>query len=133
MLFRSAVCGSIESELVELDAEEARDYLDSYGLAESGRERIVEASYDLLGLMSFLTAGKTECRAWTAPKNSTAVKAAGTIHSDFAKKFIRAEVIHWEKLVEHAGYAAARAAGNLRLEGKQYIVQDGDVLVIRHG
>ncbi len=129
----TAVCGSIESELVELDAEEARDYLDSYGLAESGRERIVKASYGLLGLMSFLTAGKTECRAWTVPQNSTALQAAGAIHSDFAKKFIRAEVIQWETLIAHGGYAAARAAGDLRLEGKQYIVQEGDVLVIRHG
>ncbi len=129
----TAVCGSIESELVELDAEEARDYLESYSLAESGRERIVKASYDLLGLMSFLTAGKTECRAWTVPRNSTAVKAAGAIHSDFAKKFIRAEAIHWEKLIEHGGYAAARGNGDLRLEGKEYIVQDGDVLAIRHG
>lgn len=129
----TAVCGSIESELAELDAAEAKDYLDSYGLAEPGRERIVKASYDLLGLMSFLTAGETECRAWTVPKNSTAVKAAGAIHSDFAKKFIRAEVIHWEKLARHGGYAAARSSGDLRLEGKQYIVQDGDVLTIRHG
>lgn len=129
----TAVCGSIESELVELDAAEARDYLDSYGLAEPGRERIVKASYDLLGLMSFLTAGEKECRAWTVPRNSTADKAAGAIHSDFAKKFIRAEVIHWEKLARRGGYAAARSSGDLRLEGKQYIVQDGDVLTIRHG
>ena len=83
--------------------------------------------------MSFLTAGEKECRAWTVPKNSTAVQAAGAIHGDFAKRFIRAEVIGWEKLAAHGGYAAARAAGDLRLEGKQYIVQDGDVLVIRHG
>ena len=129
----TAVCGSIEAELAELDAAEARDYLDSYGLAESGRERIVQAAYELLGLMSFLTAGEKECRAWTVPKNSTAVQAAGAIHGDFAKRFIRAEVIGWEKLAAHGGYAAARAAGDLRLEGKQYIVQDGDVLVIRHG
>jgi GTP-binding protein YchF len=129
----TAVCGSIESELVDLDADEARDYLESYGVTDSGRERLINASYDLLGLMSFLTAGETECRAWTIPKNSPAVKAAGAIHSDFAKKFIRAETINWETLVGRGGYAGARDHGELRLEGKEYIVQDGDVLVIRHG
>jgi ribosome-binding ATPase YchF (GTP1/OBG family) len=84
-------------------------------------------------MMSFLTAGETEVRAWTIPQNSTAVKAAGAIHSDFEKKFIRAEVIQWEKLVSLGGYPQARQQGELRLEGKEYVVQDGDVLVIRHG
>jgi len=85
-----------------------------------------------LGLMSFLTAGETEVRAWTIPMNSTAVKAAGAIHSDFEKKFIRAEVVNWKALVEHNGYPGVRDKGLLRLEGKEYIVKDGDVLVIRH-
>jgi GTP-binding protein YchF len=129
----AAVCGKIEAEIAELSPEEAREYLASYGLAESGLQRLVSASYSLLGLMSFLTAGETEVRAWTIPKNSTAVQAAGAIHSDFEKKFIRAEVIHWKDLVELGGYAEAREKGRLRLEGKDYIVQDGDVLVIRHG
>ncbi|MBI3696825.1 MAG: redox-regulated ATPase YchF [Acidobacteria bacterium] len=129
----SAVCGKVEAEIAELSSEEAREYLASYGLAESGLERLVEASYSLLGLMSFLTVGETEARAWTLPKNSPALQAAGAIHSDFEKKFIRAEVINWKELVDLGGYAGAREKGRLRLEGKDYIVQDGDVLVIRHG
>jgi len=83
--------------------------------------------------MSFLTAGETEVRAWTIPMNSTAVKAAGAIHSDFEKKFIRAEVVNWQLLIEHNGYGSLKDKGLLRLEGKDYIVKDGDVLVIRHG
>jgi len=84
-------------------------------------------------LMSFLTAGETEVRAWTVPIASTAVKAAGAIHSDFEKKFIRAEVVNWKVLVDLAGYQGVREKGLLRLEGKEYVVKDGDVLVIRHG
>ena len=128
-----AVCGKIEAELAELAHEEAREYLASYGLKESGLERMITASYRLLGLMSFLTAGETEVRAWTIPIASTAVKAAGAIHSDFEKKFIRAEVVNWKTLVDLGGYPGAREKGVLRLEGKEYIVKDGDVLVIRHG
>jgi GTP-binding protein YchF len=128
-----AVCGSVESEIAELPAVEAQQYLESYGLKQSGLERVIQATYSLLGMMSFLTAGETEVRAWTIPRDSTAVKAAGAIHSDFEKKFIRAEVIHWEKLVGLGGYPQARQQGELRLEGKEYIVRDGDVLVIRHG
>jgi GTP-binding protein YchF len=129
----TAVCGKIEAEIAELDAEESRAYLESYGLAESGLERLIQASYSLLGLMSFLTAGETEVRAWTIPKNTSAVHAAGAIHTDFEKKFIRAEVIQWQELVSLGGYSGAREKGKLRLEGKEYLVQDGDVLVIRHG
>ncbi len=128
----TAVCGKIEAELAELPREEQRDYLASYGLQESGLERLISATYSLLGLMSFLTAGEDECRAWTIPNNSPAVKAAGAIHSDFEKKFIRAEVVNWQALVDHGGYAGVREKGMLRLEGKEYIVKDGDVLVIRH-
>jgi len=129
----SAVCGKIEAELAELPREEQRDYLASYGLQESGLERLISATYSLLGLMSFLTAGEDECRAWTIPMHSSAVKAAGAIHSDFEKKFIRAEVVNWKALVDFQGYAGVREKGLLRLEGKDYIVKDGDVLVIRHG
>lgn len=129
----TAVCGSIESEIAELPAQEAREYMESYGLAEPGLDRLIRATYSLLGVMPFFTAGETEVRAWTVPQNATAVKAAGAIHSDFEKKFIRAEVIQWDKLVALGGYAEARHRGELRLEGKDYIVQDGDVLVIRHG
>ncbi len=128
----AAVCGKIEAELAELSGEEAKEYLASYGLKESGLERLVGATYALLGLMSFLTAGEDEVRAWTIPMNSKAVHAAGAIHTDFEKKFIRAEVVNWQSLVEHDGYSGLREKGLLRLEGKDYIVQDGDVLVIRH-
>ncbi|HJZ97003.1 MAG TPA: DUF933 domain-containing protein, partial [Candidatus Solibacter sp.] len=128
----SAVCGKIEAELAELPRAEQQDYLASYGLNESGLERLITVTYSLLGLMSFLTAGEDECRAWTIPMNSTAVKAAGAIHSDFEKKFIRAEVINWKNLIDLGGYSGARDKGQLRLEGKEYVVKDGDVLVIRH-
>jgi GTP-binding protein YchF len=128
----TAVCGKIEAELAELPAADALEYLQSYGLKEGGLQRIIAATYRLLGLMSFLTAGDTEVRAWTVPINSTAAKAAGAIHSDFEKKFIRAEVVNWKPLIELNGYPGVREKGLLRLEGKEYIVKDGDVLVIRH-
>ena len=128
----TAVCGKIEAELAQLPRAEQQDYLASYGLAESGLERLITATYSLLGLMSFLTAGEDECRAWTIPMNGHAVHAAGAIHSDFEKKFIRAEVVNWKTLIDLGGYAGAREKGQLRLEGKEYIVKDGDVLVIRH-
>ncbi len=129
----TAICGKIEAELAELSGDEARELLASYGLGESALERLISGTYALLGLMSFLTAGEDECRAWTIPVNSNAVKAAGAIHTDFEKKFIRAEVVNWKALVDHGGYAGARDKGLLRLEGKEYVVRDGDVLVIRHG
>lgn len=129
----TAICGSLEAELTELPPAEAAELLASYGLKESGLERLIAATYGLLGLMSFLTAGETEVRAWTIPVSTTVVKAAGVIHSDFEKKFIRAEVVNWKALIEHGGYAGVREKGLLRLEGKDYVVKDGDVLVIRHG
>jgi ribosome-binding ATPase len=128
----TGVCGKVEAELSELPREEQRDYLASYGLQESGLERLISATYALLGLMSFLTAGEDECRAWTIPVHTPAAKAAGAIHSDFEKKFIRAEVVNWKALVDYGGYPGVREKGLLRLEGKEYIVKDGDVLVIRH-
>jgi ribosome-binding ATPase len=128
----AAVCGKIEAELAELPRAEQQEYLSSYGLAESGLERLITATYSLLGLMSFLTAGEDECRAWTIPVNTPAAKAAGAIHSDFEKKFIRAEVVNWKTMIDLGGYSGARDKGQLRLEGKDYIVKDGDVLVIRH-
>jgi GTP-binding protein YchF len=129
----TAICGKIEAELAELSPEEAKDYLASYGLADSALERLISSTYSLLGLMSFLTAGEDECRAWTIRENSTAPKAAGAIHSDFEKKFIRAEVVNWKSLIDLDGYNGVKEKGLLRLEGKEYIVKDGDVLVIRHG
>jgi len=129
----TAICGKIEAELADLSAEDAKEYMASYGLVDSGLERMISATYSVLGLMSFLTAGETEVRAWTIPINSTAVKAAGAIHSDFEKKFIRAETVNWKTLIELGGYPGVRDKGLLRLEGKEYVVKDGDVLVIRHG
>jgi len=129
----TGICGKVEAELAELSADEQAEYMSSYGLKESGLMRMIAATYSLLGLMSFLTAGETEVRAWTIPMNSTAQKAAGAIHSDFEKKFIRAEVVNWKALVDLNGYPGVREKGLLRLEGKEYIVKDGDVLVIRHG
>jgi GTP-binding protein YchF len=129
----TAICGKIEAELAELSAEERAEYMSSYGLPGSSLDRLVGAAYRLLGLMSFLTAGKDECRAWTIPIGSTAVKAAGAIHSDFEKKFIRAEAVNWKIVVDNGGYSGLREKGQLRLEGKDYIVQDGDILEIRHG
>lgn len=128
-----AICGKIEAELAGLTPEEAADFLASYGLTDSALNRIIHATYDLLGLMSFLTAGDTECRAWTIPQHSKAPQAAGAIHTDMEKKFIRAEVVNWKDLVDNDGYPGVREKGMLRLEGKEYIVKDGDVLVIRHG
>jgi ribosome-binding ATPase YchF (GTP1/OBG family) len=129
----TAICGKIEAELAELGPEEAAELLSSYGLQDSGMQRLITATYSLLGLMSFLTAGDTECRAWTVPIGSKAPQAAGAIHSDFEQKFIRAETVNWKDLVDNKGYPGVRDKGMLRLEGKEYIVKDGDVLVIRHG
>jgi ribosome-binding ATPase len=129
----TAICGKIEAELAELGPEESAELLSSYGLHESGMQRLISATYSLLGLMSFLTAGDTECRAWTVPIGSKAPQAAGAIHSDFEQKFIRAETVNWKDLIDNKGYPGVRDKGMLRLEGKEYIVKDGDVLVIRHG
>jgi GTP-binding protein YchF len=128
----TAICGKVEAELAEMSDEEAQEFLSSYGLKESGLTRLIRKSYELLGLISFFTVGEDECRAWTVPRGSRAQAAAGAIHSDLEKHFIRAETIHWDKLLEAGSEANARAQGTLRLEGKDYIVQDGDVMHIRH-
>lgn len=128
----TAICGKVEAELAEMDDSEAADFLDSYGLRESGLVRLIRKSYELLGLISFFTAGEDECRAWTVTVGSKAPQAAGAIHSDLEHHFIRAETIRWDALLDAGSEAAARAKGTLRLEGKEYIVQDGDVLHIRH-
>lgn len=128
----SAICGKVEAELSEMSDEDAAEFLSSYGLTESGLSRLIRTSYHLLGLMSFFTAGEDECRAWTIPVNTRAVNAAGAIHSDLEKHFIRAETIRWDQLLEAGSEANARVKGTLRLEGKDYIVQDGDVMHIRH-
>ncbi len=128
----TAICGKVEAELAEMPDEAAEEFLSSYGLGESGLRRLIRKSYELLGLISFFTVGEDECRAWTIPVHSRAQAAAGAIHSDLEKHFIRAETIHWDTLLAAGSEAAARAKGTLRLEGKDYIVQDGDVMHIRH-
>ncbi|MEE9234927.1 MAG: DUF933 domain-containing protein [Candidatus Acidoferrales bacterium] len=126
------ICGKIESELVELEPAEAADFLASYGLGESSRDRVLHALYSLLDYVTFFTVSEPECRAWTAPRGTLAVEAAGMVHSDFARRFIKAEVIPWNELVECGSLAAAREQARVRLEGKEYPVADGDVLYIRH-
>jgi GTP-binding protein YchF len=128
----TAICGKVEAELAEMDDAEAAEFLSSYSLKESGLVRLIRKSYELLGLISFFTVGEDECRAWTVPRGTRAVEAAGAIHSDLEKHFIRAEVIHWDALLEAGSEANARARGALRLEGKDYIVKDGDVVHVRH-
>jgi hypothetical protein len=128
----TAICGKVEAELAEMGDEEAGEFLASYGLTESGLVRLIRKSYELLGLISFFTVGEDECRAWTIERGSRAQVAAGAIHSDLEKHFIRAETIHWDQLLDAGSEANARARGTLRLEGKDYIVRDGDVMHIRH-
>ena len=125
-------CGKIEAELAELDDAEVGEMMRAYGLKESGRDRLIQASYRLLGLISFLTCGEPECRAWTIERGMSAPKAAGAIHSDIERGFIKAEVVNWEELLQAGGFPVARERGQVRLEGKEYIVQDGDVILFRH-
>jgi ribosome-binding ATPase len=128
----TAICGKVEAELAQMSDADAAEFLASYGLTESGLSRLIRNTYRLLGLISFFTAGEDECRAWTIPVNTKAAEAAGAIHSDLQKHFIRAETIRWDQLLEAGSEANARARGTLRLEGKEYIVQDGDVMHVRH-
>jgi GTP-binding protein YchF len=125
------VSATIEAEIARLGAEDARMFLDDLGLEEPGLNRVVRASYELLGYISFLTVGEDECRAWTIQKGTRAQQAAGAVHSDIERGFIRAEVIPFESLVECGSLAVAREKGRLRLEGKEYAVQDGDVVHFR--
>lgn len=125
------VSAAIESELVAMEGEERAEYLSELGLAESGLNRIIAAGYRLLGLQTFFTAGPKETRAWTFPTGSTAPQAAGEIHTDFERGFIRAETIAYDDYVGLGGESAAREAGKLRQEGKEYLVQDGDVLLFK--
>ncbi len=125
------ISAQIEEEISELDADERKEFLADMGLKESGLEKLIAASYDLLGLMSFLTAGEQETRAWTIKKGTKAPQAAGKIHTDFERGFIKAEVINYKELLDAGTYAAARDKGLIRMEGKEYIVQDGDVVLFR--
>ncbi len=128
----SAVCGKVEAELAELAEEDASEFLSSYGLKESAVARLIRSSYHLMGLISFFTVGEDECRAWTIRAGSTAVEAAGEIHSDLQKGFIRAEVVGYEDLIAAGSLAEARNRGTLKLEGKEYVVRDGEIVHIRH-
>jgi GTP-binding protein YchF len=127
-----AVCGRLEAELAEMEEKEAGELLASYGLKEPGLNRLIRATYDLMGLIQYFTAGEPEVRAWTIRKGSNAVKAAGEIHSDIEKGFIRAEVVRCADLLAAGSIAAAKEKAQVRLEGKEYIVQEGDVILFRH-
>jgi len=125
------ISAQIESEMALLDAEERSEFLESLGLEEPGLNRLIHSGYDLLGLQTYFTCGPKEARAWTIRKGWTAPQAAGVIHGDFEKGFIRAETITYDDYVAHGGEAGAKDAGKMRAEGKDYIVQDGDVMHFR--
>ena len=125
------ICAQLEADLVALAPEERVDYLKSLGLSSTGVDSLIQGAYRLLGLMSFLTAGEKEVRAWTIPQGTRAQQAAGAIHSDLERGFIRAEVINYDRLMSAGSYAAAREQGLLRLEGKEYVMQEGDVVHFR--
>ena len=126
------ICAKIELEIAQLEPEDAAAFMADLGLHESGLDRVIRASYDLLGYISFFTVGEDENRAWSIPRNTPAVVAAGEIHTDISRGFIRAEVVRYEHLLARRTLAACRDHGELRLEGKEYIVQDGDVINFRH-
>ena len=126
-----AVCAKIELEIAQLDGADAATFLADLGLKESGLDRVIRASYDLLGYISFFTVGEDECRAWSIPRGTTAQLAAGEIHSDIARGFIRAEVVAYDHLIARGAMAACRDHGEVRLEGKEYVVRDGDIINFR--
>ena len=125
------LCAKIEEELVGMDEEEAKELLKDLGAEESGLDKIIRTAFDRLGLISYFTAGVKEVRSWTIHKGWTAPQAAGVIHNDFEKGFIRAEVIAYEDFIKYGGEQGAKEAGKMRLEGKDYVVQDGDVMHFR--
>ena len=126
-----AICAKIEAEITDLSDEDKKVFLDDIGMTEPGLDRMIRAAYTLLGLETYFTAGEKEVRAWTIHKGSTAPQAAGVIHTDFEKGFIRAEVIAFNDYVTLGGEAKSKEAGKMRLEGKDYIVKDGDVMHFR--
>ena len=125
------ICAQIEQEIAELDDEEKMEFLEDLGLSESGLEKLIAASYHILGLQSYLTSGEDETRAWTIPIGCKAPQAAGKIHSDFERGFIKAEVVNYQDLLDCGSYAGARDQGLVRIEGKEYVVRDGDVILFR--
>jgi GTP-binding protein YchF len=126
------ICAKIESEIVQLPPEERMEFLQSLGLEESGLQRLIKASFGMLGLITYLTTGEIETRAWTITDGATAVEAAGKIHTDIQKGFIRAEVVAFDDMVHYGGRVKAREAGKVRAEGRDYIVKDGDVILFMH-
>ena len=126
-----ALCAKLEEELSELEDEDKEMLMADYGIEESGLDKLIKASYSLLGLISYLTAGKQECRAWTITKGTKAPQAAGKIHSDFERGFIKAEVVSYEDLIKYGSMTATKEKGLVRLEGKEYVVQDGDIILFR--
>jgi ribosome-binding ATPase YchF (GTP1/OBG family) len=126
-----ALSAKIEMELGELEPDEAAAFMEELGITESSLDRVIALSYRLLGLVSFLTAGEDECRAWPIRRGTTAVKAAGKIHSDIERGFIRAEVVAYDDFIRLGSEAKCREAGKLRLEGKEYVVHDGDIVHFR--
>ena len=122
------ICAKTEEELSQMDDEDKALFMEEFGLGESGLDRLIKKSYALLGLISYLTAGEKETRAWTITKGTKAPQAAGKIHSDFEKGFIRADVVNWEILVTLGSIPAAKSEGKVRSEGKEYVMQDGDVV-----
>jgi GTP-binding protein YchF len=129
---QTVICGKLESEMAQLPPEELKAFLADYGLTESGAERLIRTTYHLLGLISFLTAGEEECRAWTITRGFSAQRAAGVIHTDLETHFIRAEVCSFDDFSKYGSMTALKEKGLLRLEGKEYVVKDGDILTIRH-
>lgn len=127
------VCAKLESDVIELEAQEQKEYLQQYGLQDTGLNRLIKTAYDHLGLLSFLTAGEKEARAWTITKGSKAPQAAGVIHTDFEKHFIKADIVQCEAFIEYGGWAKAREAGKVTLAGKEYVMQDGDVVEFKVG
>ena len=126
-----AVCAQLEAEIAELDGEEKAMFLEDLGIKESGLDRLIKASYSLLGLISYLTGGPQEVRAWTITRGTKAPQAAGKIHSDFERGFIRAEIVSFEDLQRCGSMAAVKDAGLYRSEGKDYVMKDGDVVLFR--
>ena len=125
------ICAKLEADMIDMSPEERKDFLEDMGLITTGLDNLIKTSYDALGLQYYFTAGEQEVRAWTIHKWDCAPKAAGVIHTDFEKGFIKADVVHWQDIVECWGWAKAREAGKVRLEGKEYIVQDGDVMLFK--
>ena len=125
------VCAEIEEEISQLDDDEKAMFLEELGLKESGLEKLIRASYHLLGLISYLTAGEPEVRAWTIKRGTKAPQAAGKIHTDFERGFIKAEVVNYQDLLDNGSLAAAREKGIVGMEGKDYVVKDGDVILFR--